>query len=52
LDPFDQNDDATLNDALRAPGLFSLQTAAEEAGLTSDSEIASFCRTTPNYRFG
>jgi ABC-type multidrug transport system fused ATPase/permease subunit len=41
LDPFDQNDDATLNDALCASGLFSLQTAADEAGLTLDSEIAS-----------
>jgi ABC-type multidrug transport system fused ATPase/permease subunit len=25
LDPFDEYDDATLNDALRAAGLFSLQ---------------------------
>jgi ABC-type multidrug transport system fused ATPase/permease subunit len=36
LDPFSQHDDATLNDALRASGLFSLQ-----ARLTLDSDIAS-----------
>ncbi|KAF8803433.1 multidrug resistance-associated ABC transporter [Phlegmacium glaucopus] len=41
LDPFEQNDDATLNDALRASGLFSLQTDADEARLTLDSDIAS-----------
>lgn len=40
LDPFDQNDDATLNDALRAAGLFSLQEEAGEARLTLESNIA------------
>jgi ABC-type multidrug transport system fused ATPase/permease subunit len=44
LDPFSQNDDATLNDALRAAGLFSLQEMdspqiSHHLGL--DSEIAS-----------
>jgi ABC-type multidrug transport system fused ATPase/permease subunit len=41
LDPFEQHDDATLNDALRASGLFSLQEELEEARLTLDSNIAS-----------
>ncbi|KAF4617299.1 hypothetical protein D9613_006273 [Agrocybe pediades] len=41
LDPFDQHDDATLNDALRASGLFSLQTESDEARLTLDSPVAS-----------
>lgn len=41
LDPFHQNDDATLNSALRASGLFTLQTETDEARLTLDSEIAS-----------
>ena len=41
LDPFSQNDDATLNDALRASGLFTLQTDGDEARLTLDSDIAS-----------
>ncbi|KAH9480765.1 ATP-binding cassette transporter abc4 [Psilocybe cubensis] len=40
LDPFGQNDDATLNDALRAAGLFSLQEEAGEVRLTLDSKIA------------
>jgi ABC-type multidrug transport system fused ATPase/permease subunit len=40
LDPFQQNDDATLNDALRTAGLFSLQEEAGEARLTLDSKIA------------
>ncbi|KAF8908922.1 P-loop containing nucleoside triphosphate hydrolase protein [Gymnopilus junonius] len=40
LDPFDQNDDATLNDSLRAAGLFSLQEDAGETRLTLDSKIA------------
>ena len=40
LDPFDQYDDPTLNDALRAAGLFSLQEDAGEANLTLDSNIA------------
>jgi ABC-type multidrug transport system fused ATPase/permease subunit len=41
LDPFEQHDDATLNDALRAAGLFSLQEELEESRLTLDSNIAS-----------
>ncbi|KAH9475153.1 ATP-binding cassette transporter abc4 [Psilocybe cubensis] len=40
LDPFDQNDDATLNDALRSAGLFSLQEEADEGRLTLDSVIS------------
>ncbi|KAI0656583.1 multidrug resistance-associated ABC transporter [Cubamyces menziesii] len=43
LDPFEQHDDATLNDALRSAGLFSLQenmNAENGARLTLDSEIA------------
>ena len=39
MDPFEQHDDATLNDALRSAGLFSLQEEAE-ARLTLDSKIA------------
>ncbi|PBK67572.1 P-loop containing nucleoside triphosphate hydrolase protein [Armillaria solidipes] len=41
LDPFDQYDDATLNAALRAAGLFSLQSGMEEGRITLDSTIAS-----------
>ena len=41
MDPFEQHDDATLNDALRAAGLFSLQEQLDEARLTLDSNIAS-----------
>ena len=41
LDVFEQNDDAVLNDALRAAGLFSLQDGSNENRLTLDSEIAS-----------
>ena len=41
MDPFEQHDDATLNDALRAAGLFSLQEELDEARLTLDSNIAS-----------
>ena len=41
LDPFDQNDDLTLNNALRAAGLFSLQSESEEARLTLDSAIGN-----------
>lgn len=41
LDPFEQNDDATLNSALRAAGLFTLQNEQDEARLSLDSEIAS-----------
>lgn len=41
LDVFSQYDDATLNDALRAAGLFSLQGLTDENRLTLDSQIAS-----------
>ncbi|KAF7967145.1 hypothetical protein HWV62_35674 [Athelia sp. TMB] len=41
LDPFDQYDDATLNDALRGAGLFSLQSDMTEGQITLDSEISS-----------
>ncbi|KIJ68833.1 hypothetical protein HYDPIDRAFT_173463 [Hydnomerulius pinastri MD-312] len=41
LDPFDQYDDATLNDALRASGLFSVQDDTDDGRLTLDSAIAS-----------
>ncbi|KAI0080061.1 P-loop containing nucleoside triphosphate hydrolase protein [Panus rudis PR-1116 ss-1] len=41
LDPFGQYDDATLNDALRAAGLFSLQSEDDESRITLDSPIAS-----------
>ncbi|KAF5384757.1 hypothetical protein D9757_006267 [Collybiopsis confluens] len=41
LDPFDQYDDATLNDALRAAGLFALQSEMNEGRITLDSPIAS-----------
>jgi ABC-type multidrug transport system fused ATPase/permease subunit len=41
LDPFSQYDDATLNSALRASGLFSLQADDEDGRLTLDSQISS-----------
>ncbi|PSS08858.1 hypothetical protein PHLCEN_2v3473 [Hermanssonia centrifuga] len=41
LDMFGQYDDAILNDALRAAGLFSLQRLQDENRLTLDSKIAS-----------
>ncbi|GJE87809.1 multidrug resistance-associated ABC transporter [Phanerochaete sordida] len=41
LDPFSQHDDATLNEALRSAGLFSLQGENDEGRLTLDSAIAS-----------
>ncbi|KAF5374059.1 hypothetical protein D9757_010720 [Collybiopsis confluens] len=44
LDPFGQQDDATLNSALRSAGLFSLQEDLEEEGedrITLDSAVAS-----------
>ncbi|KAH9166805.1 hypothetical protein EDB89DRAFT_2245995 [Lactarius sanguifluus] len=40
LDPFSQCDDAALNSALHASGLFSLQTDEEDGRLTLDSHIA------------
>jgi len=41
LDPLSQYDDATLNGALRASGLFSLQSDDEDGCLMLDSQIAS-----------
>ncbi|KAF9475019.1 multidrug resistance-associated ABC transporter [Pholiota conissans] len=41
LDPFEQHDDATLNNALRDAGLFSLQEDMDEARITLDTDIAS-----------
>ncbi|KAK0465231.1 uncharacterized protein EV420DRAFT_1637381 [Desarmillaria tabescens] len=41
LDPFDQYDDATLNDALKASGLFSLQDDDHGGALNLDSNISS-----------
>ncbi|KAF8963043.1 multidrug resistance-associated ABC transporter [Flammula alnicola] len=41
LDPFEEHDDATLNDALRAAGLFSLQDELGEARITLDSNITT-----------
>ncbi|KAI0782766.1 hypothetical protein C8Q75DRAFT_885975 [Abortiporus biennis] len=41
LDPFSQYDDATLNDALRASGLFSLQNDSTKAKITLDTQISS-----------
>jgi ABC-type multidrug transport system fused ATPase/permease subunit len=41
LDPFDQYDDAALNDALRAAGLFSIQSETDESRITLESQISS-----------
>ncbi|GJE87804.1 multidrug resistance-associated ABC transporter [Phanerochaete sordida] len=41
LDPFFQHDDATLNEGLRAAGLFSLQSNTDAARLTLDSHVSS-----------
>ncbi|KAJ6604251.1 hypothetical protein DFH09DRAFT_1300496 [Mycena vulgaris] len=41
LDLFEQYDDATLNSALRAAGLFALQSEMDEGKLNLDSEISS-----------
>ncbi|KAF9270617.1 hypothetical protein L218DRAFT_983085 [Marasmius fiardii PR-910] len=41
LDPFDQYDDATLHNALRAAGLYSLQSTEDEGRLTLDSAISN-----------
>ncbi|KZT67587.1 P-loop containing nucleoside triphosphate hydrolase protein [Daedalea quercina L-15889] len=41
LDPFEQHDDAVLNDALRAAGLFNLQSETDEGRITLDSQISS-----------
>lgn len=40
LDPFEQYDDATLNEALRASGLFALQNTTDEHRLTLDTNIS------------
>ncbi|KIO02467.1 hypothetical protein M404DRAFT_9898 [Pisolithus tinctorius Marx 270] len=40
LDPFDQHDDATLNNALRSAGLFAIQDDLDDGRLTLDSAIA------------
>lgn len=41
LDPFNQYDDATLNDALRAAGLFSIQSEDDEGRITLETSISS-----------
>ncbi|KAH7913221.1 hypothetical protein BJ138DRAFT_1059515 [Hygrophoropsis aurantiaca] len=41
LDPFDQHDDAVLNNALRSAGLFELQDDEDDGRLTLESEISS-----------
>lgn len=41
LDPFDEHDDATLNNALRAAGLFSVQNETDEGRITLDTQISS-----------
>ena len=40
LDPFEQYDDATLNDALRAAGLYSLESEVEEGRINLDTSIS------------
>nr|GAT43679.1 multidrug resistance-associated ABC transporter protein [Mycena chlorophos] len=40
LDIFEEHDDETLNSALRAAGLFALQSEMDEGRLTLDSEIS------------
>ena len=41
LDPFNQHEDAVLNDALRSAGLFSLQDALSQAErVTLDSSVS------------
>jgi hypothetical protein len=41
LDPFGQYDDAELNYALRAAGLFALQSEMDEGRITLDSAISA-----------
>ena len=41
LDPFGQHDDATLNDALRSAGLFSVQSEDDEGRITLETTISS-----------
>ena len=40
LDPFNEHDDATLNDSLRAAGLVALQSEMTEGKVTLDSPVA------------
>lgn len=40
LDPFQEHDDATLNDSLRAAGLVALQSEMSEGRVTLDSPVA------------
>jgi ABC-type multidrug transport system fused ATPase/permease subunit len=40
LDPFEQYDDATLNDALRAAGLYSLENETDEGRINLDTAIS------------
>ena len=41
MDPFDQYDDATMNNALRDAGLFSLQRETDQTRITLDTVISS-----------
>ncbi|KAE9400658.1 P-loop containing nucleoside triphosphate hydrolase protein [Gymnopus androsaceus JB14] len=41
LDPFDQHDDATLHDALRSAGLYSIQSEDEDSRIGLDTAVAS-----------
>ncbi|KAJ7169514.1 hypothetical protein C8R46DRAFT_1217207 [Mycena filopes] len=41
LDLFEQYDDATLNSALRAAGLFALQSEMDEGKITLDTEVSA-----------
>lgn len=41
LDPFSEHEDATLNDALRAAGLFNLQDENDSSKITLDSTVSS-----------
>ncbi|EKM83611.1 hypothetical protein AGABI1DRAFT_66408 [Agaricus bisporus var. burnettii JB137-S8] len=41
LDPFDQYDDAALNDALRAAGLSELQSEMDDNKITLDTQVSS-----------
>lgn len=41
MDPFELYDDATLNDALRSAGLFSVHDEGKEGRITLDSNISA-----------
>ena len=45
LDPFEQHDDAVLNDALRAAGLFDLQEENEETSANTEEDSTSLAST-------